>query len=364
MTVESATAIPTLDAQRPEFDRIAEFRAVLDGTSTRSFLTSAWQHFVGREYDPRALADATIDFNRRWGWDWVKINPRAIYYSEVWGSVYDPADYAGVIPRLISPAIRDTGDLERIRPVDPRTEHTLAEHLASARLIRQGLHDRPVLQTVFSPLSVLYQLAGLPLYPGDVVAGSRTALNHRRLLTDDPRAAHAALGAIAGTLAGYIRLLLAPLEAGGAGLDGVFYAITGTPNPQLTSPDAFDEFSRPYDHQVLEAAGDSTVVLHTCGPRSHPEWFAHYPVDALHWDRFETGNPPLDADLGNPALTLVTGPHHELFATDSTGSGVAAASQLQETLDTRPGRPFLLAPSCTVPTPADDAALRRLRAAN
>lgn len=361
MTVESATAIPALDAQRPEFDRIAEFRAVLDGTSTRPFLTSAWQHFVGQEYAPETLAAATIGFNRRWDWDWVKINPRAVYYSEAWGSVYDPADYAGVIPRLISPAIRGTGDLQSIRPLDPRTEHTLAEHLASARLIRQGLPDRPVLQTVFSPLSVLYQLAGLPLYPDDVVAGSHAALAHQDLLTDDPRAAHTALGAIAQTLARYIRLLLTPLTEGGAGLDGIFYAVTGTPNPQLTSPDAFDESSRPYDLQVLEAAGTSAVVLHTCGPRSHPEWFAHYPVDALHWDRFEAGNPPLDADLGNPSLTLVAGPHHELFA---TGSGAAAASQLRDTLDSPVGRPFLLAPSCTVPTPADDAALRRLRAAD
>lgn len=128
MTVEHATAIPTLDAQTPEFaqqpdfspepdfDRIAEFHAVLAGTSNRHFLTSAWQHFVGREYDAGAFAAATIYFNRRWDWDWVKINPRAVYYSEVWGSVYDPADYAGVIPRLVSPAVARIEDLATIRP--------------------------------------------------------------------------------------------------------------------------------------------------------------------------------------------------------------------------------------------------------
>lgn len=208
---------------------------------------------------------------------------------------------------------------------------------------------------------MLYQLAGLPLYHGDVVAGSRATLTHRDLLTADPQATHAALQAIAATLAHYVRLLLAPVDEGGAGLDGVFYAVTGTPNPHLTSPEHFDEFSRPYDLQVLEAAGTSAVVLHTCGPHSHPDWFTGYPVDALHWDQFQPGNPPLATDLGGHGVTLVAGPHHELFATDADGA--AAATQLRQTLDALPDRSFLLAPSCTVPTPAADAALRHLREA-
>ncbi|WP_228489202.1 hypothetical protein [Raineyella fluvialis] len=148
-------------------DRRSEFADLLrGGDSTRRFLTSAWQHFVGEEYDPSRFAGATVAFNRAWDWDWVKINPRAVYYAEAWGSVYDPDDYVGVIPRLVSPAVRGVADLATIRPLDPRENPALAEHLASAALIREGLPDRALLQTVFSPLSVLLQLAGLPLYPG------------------------------------------------------------------------------------------------------------------------------------------------------------------------------------------------------
>ncbi len=375
MSLQSAPVRPTPD--HTGSDRRAEFAALLRGESTRPFLTSAWQHFVGEEYDPTRFAAATVDFNRAWDWDWVKINPRAVYYAETWGSVYDPDDYVGVVPRLVSPAVTGPADLGSIRPRDPRTDPTLAEHVVSAQLIREQLPDRALLQTVFSPLSVLLQLAGLPLYPDDVVAGSTATFRADDLLTADPDATHAALAAIARTLGDYARLLVTPVARGGAGLDGIFYAVTGTANSGVVSRENFERFSTPYDRQVLDAIhGPGTadeprglVVLHTCGPDAHPEWFADPRIDALHWDQFLPGNPPLDTAFG---LTAVGGANKDLFALDPdhTVADRAAAdpttvdAQLAATLAAAPDRPFLLAPSCTVPTPADPDALRRLRAAH
>jgi uroporphyrinogen decarboxylase len=353
---EAVPGRPT-DPDTPDAaDRRAEFTALLRGGSTRPFLTSAWQHFVGEEYDPVRFARATVDFTHAWDWDWVKINPRAVYYSEAWGSVYDPDDYAGVVPRLVSPVVTTVGDLAKIRPLDPTTNPALAEHIASARLIRQQLPDRALLQTVFSPLSVLLQLAGLPLYPGDVVAGANPPFTHDDLLRSDPEGVHAALAAIAQTLADYVAHLLAPVEAGGAGLDGIFYAVTGTASSGHLDRATFDGFSRPYDRQVLDAVAGGLTVLHTCRADSHPEWFAEERIDALHWDQFLPGNPALDADVG---VTVVGGVNNELFAVGVDRTAVAA--QLTATLLAAPDRPFLLAPSCTIPTPADPDSLRLLR---
>lgn len=340
-------------------DRRAEFAALLRGGPSRRFLTSAWQHFVGEEYDPVRFATATVEFNRAWDWDWTKLNPRAVYYSEAWGSTYDPDDYHGVVPRLIAPAIRTVADLPKIRPLDPRANAVFAEHIASARLVREQLPDRAVLQTVFSPLSVLLQLAGLPLYPEDPVPGSTARFGLDDLLRSDPDGVRIALTAIAQTLADYVSALLAPVEAGGAGLDGIFYAVTGTASSGYLDRDAFHEFSRPYDQQVLAAVADGLVVLHTCRADSHPEWFADYRVDALHWDQFQPGNPALDANLGVP---VVGGVNSQLFGVGADQTAVA--DQLDATLAAAPGRPFLLAPSCTIPTPADPAALQRLRQAH
>lgn len=337
-------------------DRRSQFAALLRGDASRPFLTSAWQHFVGEEYDISRYVTATVDFNRSWDWDWVKLNPRATYYSEAWGSVFDPEDYVGVVPRQLSPAITQVSDLATIVPLDPRTNPALAEQIEAARLIREQLPDRALIQTVFSPLSVLLQLAGLPLYPGAVVAGSTTAFTHHDLLTTDPRLAHQALEAIAETFAGYVRLLVAPVSEGGAGLDGIFYAVTGTASAGHFDRAGFDTYSRPYDTRVLDAVGDALVVLHTCRADSHPHWFADYRHDALQWDQFQNGNPALDADLGT---TVVGGVFNELFAVGGDRDLVTA--QLERTLATAPARPFLLAPSCTIPTPADPDSLQRLR---
>ncbi len=297
-----------------------------------------------------------MDFTRAWDWDWVKINPRAVYYSEAWGSVYDPDDYVGVVPRLVSPAVRTVADLASIGRLDPLTNPALAEHLASARSIREQLPDRALLQTVFSPLSVLLQLAGLPLYPGDAVPGSSVPFSHYDLFRSDPEGVDAALDAITHTLSDYVAHLVAPVEAGGAGLDGIFYAVTGTASNDHFDRKGFAEYSRPYDQQVLAAAGDGLVVFHTCRAHSHPEWFGDYRIDALQWDQFQPGNPPLGTDFG---VTVVGGVSNELFAVGADRAEVAA--QLEATLAAAPERPFLLAPSCTIPTPADPDSLRRLR---
>ena len=352
--------VPTRTLDRPPGsevpDRRAEFINLLHGGTARRFLTSAWQHFVGQEYDPVRFATATVDFTRTWDWDWVKLNPRAVYYAEAWGSTYDRDDYVGVVPRLVSPAVRTVSDLAAIRPLDPRTNPAFAEHIASARLIREQLGDRALLQTVFSPLSVLLQLAGLPLYQEDAVAGSSAGFGLHDLVRSDPEGVRIALASIAQTLADYVSALLAPVEDGGAGLDGIFYAVTGTASNGYLDRAEFAELSRPYDQQVLAAVADGVAVLHTCRADSHPEWFADYRVAALHWDQFLPGNPALDANLG---ITVVGGVNNELFAVGADRARVA--DQLAATLAAAPGRPFLLAPSCTIPTPADPAALRLLR---
>ena len=361
MAVPSLTIPEQLAADETDtsLDRRSEFRALLRGESSRRFLTAAWQHFVGEEYDPVRFATATVDFTRTWDWDWVKINPRAVYYSEAWGSVYDPEDYHGVVPRLVSATITSVEDLAKIVPLDPRTNPALAEHIASARLIREQLGGLALVQTVFSPLSILLQLAGLPSYPGGEFAGSTATLTREELLRSDPALAHAALSAITQTFSDYLALLMAPVEDGGAGLDGVFYAVTGTASSDYVDKETFDEYSRPYDLQVLAAVGDGAVVFHTCRADSHPGWFTDYPIDALQWDQFQNGNPALDTDFG---VTVVGGVFNELFAVGGDRAQVTA--QLETTLANAPERPFLLAPSCTIPTPADPDSLRRLRDAS
>jgi uroporphyrinogen decarboxylase len=98
-------------------------------------------------------------------------------------------------------------------------------------------------------------------------------------------------------------------------------------------------------------------ILHTCGPTSNAQWFDDYPTDAVHWDQHAAGNP--DVDLGLRPVP-VGGVAHTLFgAHDSSAVG----GQARAALALARGRPFILAPACSVPTTADDASTAALRAA-
>ncbi|OTA29890.1 uroporphyrinogen decarboxylase [Alloscardovia macacae] len=345
----------TYTARRQAFYDIAHSTADPEKTP---YLVAAWQHIVGHEYGAEEFATAYVDFVKKWDWDWVKINPRAVYYSEAWGSTYDPEHYDGyVIPRKVSDALQHPEDLDHIVRLSIDEENTFHESYEAAKLIREQLQDRGVIQTVFSPLSVLLQLGDLPLYPGDEYATPTTT---REEVFSDPARVKTALQNIAETLADYAARLVTPVEQGGAGLDGIFYAVTGTVSHGFFTREQYNEYSKPYDELIIrairEANPDAVVLLHTCREDSHPDWFADL-ADVIHWDQFLPGNPQVDEHIG---AVPVGGANFTKFAGDDRVDVEGVREQLAETIAARKGHPFLLAPSCTVPTPATDAALEEL----
>ncbi|TPF96282.1 uroporphyrinogen decarboxylase [Bifidobacterium sp. UTCIF-39] len=341
-------------------DRRAVFHDIVKGTATVPYLTAAWQHLVGHEYGAEEFAAAYVDFVKTWDWDWVKINPRAVYYSEAWGSTYDRNRYDGfVLPKKLTNGIDVPDDIEKVTRLDVHESAPFAEHIKGATLIREQLQDRAVLQTVFSPLSALLQIADLPLYPGDEYATPNTTV--KELILDQPERAKKALNNIALTLADYATALVTPADQGGAGVDGVFYAVTGTVSEGYFSKAQYEEFSKPYDRIVIDAIRkanpDAAILLHTCRAESHPDWFDDLGVDLIHWDQYLPGNPKIDADL---KAVPVGGANVLLFNVD--GDPEAVERELDETIALRDGKPFLLAPSCTVFTPAGEDALKALAA--
>ena len=338
--------------RRQAFHDIARHRP-----TTVPYLVSAWQHLVGHEYGADEFADAYIDFVNTWDWDWVKINPRAIYYSEAWGSHYHHDEYDGyVIPRKVHDAISKTADLGKISSLDPAQNEVFSEHFAAAAKIRAAFPDRAVLQSVFNPLSVLLQLADLPLYPGDEYATPELT---RDELFNDEKGILRALNNIAHTLADYVGSLVRPVERGGAGLDGIFFAVTGTVSEGYFTKEQYKRYGEPFDRIVLDAVRsgnpEAEVLLHTCRAASNPEWFNDYGVQIVQWDQYLPGNPQIDVPL---TVVPVGGPSYTDLA---PGSDIdIVRDDVTKVIELRKGRPFLLAPSCTVPTPASEESLRAL----
>lgn len=326
------------------------FEAALSGSRDQPPAVSAWQHYPGLEYDTEALARAIADEVRTFEWDWVKINPRGNYYAEIWGAVHDDTDYGGgEIPRLVTPAFSAIEELASIeaRPDSP----VIAEQVELQRRLRELLPDRPLLFTVFSPLSVLLQGFGLPIYVGGTIHGEQASITLEEFWGASRQDLEHALDAVTVTLEYLTRSLLE------AGADGIFYAVTGTAHPSLIGgEESFAEFSVPYDKRVLSAADGGYNVVHTCGPFSSPQWFADWPVRAVHWDAFSEGNP----GLGELAGVVAGGVGHRLFTGEHDDE---LGSQLEKAVAALDGRSFLLSPACTLPSAVISDESRRLLAA-
>lgn len=321
------------------------FRAVMAGELADRSPVTAWRHHRESEYPGGPLAQWTADFARRWRWDWVKVNPRATYYAEVWGNQYRTGDYeVRDIPRQTGVAVTSVDDLAAI---DVRSDSpVLAEQVRMVATVHELVPELPVVQTIFSPLSTLIQTAGLSYYAGRPTFGVNGRLELTQLLTTDPALAHRALRAITDTWLAYVGQLR------DAGVEGLFYALTGTQNPQITSADTFAEFSEPYDLAILEASSDLARIVHTCGEHARPDLLTTWGA-AVSWDHFAHGNPELgELDVG----VVAGGVDHRAFGDVST---VAEEARAAAELGGR--RPLLVTPTCSVlSTDAQDASLTAL----
>lgn len=331
----SSTTAPTPSIHR------ARFEAALTGAggADRSPVT-AWQHHIPEESAIDALAARITTEVLTHDWDWVKVNPRATYLPEAWGNTYDLTDYTGVLPRRTHQVITSAADLAAIQPVAVAESTSLTDHVRLIERLHGSLGDRPLLPTVFSPLSILLELAGLPSYASAATGENDTTAVRTltRWKAEHPEDLHAALAALTQTLIDYLAATRA------AGADGVFYAVTGTVHPSITTPELFADLSTPYDDAVLAATAGWHIV-HTCGEQSDPARFDRPGIHAIHWDQHAVGNP--DVDLALKAATVGGVSHLDAAANDARAVTEQTARALA--LAARAGRTLLLAPACSVP---------------
>ena len=304
---------------------------------------SFWGHFYHRESTARDLADATLEFHREYGWDWVKLNPRKHYHVEPWGVSYRYSGRAAEKPVLESWPVHQPADWAAIteRPPD---RGALAEQIEAVRLVRAALPaDVPLIETIFTPLAVLGEMVE---EPGELRLHMRT----------QPNAVRGALEAVTRTFEGYARAIVA------AGVDGIFLATVDWGSRDLLSPAEYRDWARPGDLRVLAAAASLPFnVLHVCKRRNLLLELADYPVRAFSWDALDPTNPSL-ADAasrlsgalmgGLPFDSTLTEPDPDRFVAD-----------YRRGLEQTGGRRWLVAPGCSIPPATSAANLKAVRAA-
>ena len=288
----------------------------------------AWGHTYREEWSPADLAAVTVERARRFGWDFVKFQPRASCFAEAFGSVYHPAGHSLRAPILIKPGVTDLQSWSSLQLTDRKA---LEDQVESIGMVARELGgDVPVIQTVFSPITVGGYLVGK--------SQSRVV----RELRQHPEVVGPALNMIAQELVDFSRR---SVESGAA---GIFYAISGYAGRKVVREDAYRELALPYDLAVLGALppGAWFNVVHLCGSNLNFDLARDMPAQAVSWSIHNQGNPSL-AEGQRIARCAVMGGLSQR-ATLVYGPPPKIAAEARAAVEETGGRGLLLAPGCSV----------------
>jgi uroporphyrinogen decarboxylase len=305
----------------------ARVRAALAGKTVDRVPMSFWAHDYLREWSPRGLADAMLESFHRYDWDFMKVNPRATYYSEAWGCTYEPSGSPAHGPRLQEYVLKSADDLTSVKALSG-TDGVFGEQLEALRYIGASIGQADYLQTVFSPLSVVGYLAGRSV---DAVKG---------WMDEAPEALEEALTNVAATLAEYASACL------DAGASGIFFATTDWATRANLSPEAYARFGRPFDLQVLAAAQDAVFnVLHVCRDENMLLDLLDYPVHAFNWADQEEENPSLPEVASRTQKAVMGGLS---LQTMLHGTVAEVEREIELATASMGGRRLFLAPGCSI----------------
>ena len=303
---------------------------ILAGEKPDRYAASFWRHFNHKENNAKGTAEAMLDFQKAFDWDFMKINPRADYHIEDWGfeQKFSTSEFKKHTP--LKYPIRKIDDWRGIEPLKP-TAPVLAEHLRAVSLIRKGVgRDFPILMTVFTPLSIA----------GRMIADSNLLVEHLR---HHPDKIHQALRAITETFKKYVQ------ELRNAGADGIFFATTKWASSNLITWPEYEEFGVPYDLELIKATEDDSLNLfHVCASNNYLSQLAKidYNCKMYNWDSDDPTNFQLDKSYDIlKGKALVGGVDHSGWLLKSNPEEIPFQMQrIKKYLD--PAR-VIIGPGCT-----------------
>jgi uroporphyrinogen decarboxylase len=317
--------------------------ATLAGQETDRTPISFWHHFPGRDRTIGGLLGATLAFQRRYDLDFVKLTPTGMYCVVDYGATIAPRDGETGTTRLETSPIASPDDWSRLRPATPH-EGELGAQVEVVQRLRSVLGPGvPIIQTIFSPLTIAAKLGG-----------SRFA-GH---LQGETEAVECGIARFAEDC---VAFGYACLEAGA---DGFFFATQHASRDRDLPPGAFERLGVAYDLQVLEAlAGDERnwfTVLHLHGDEPSVELADRYPVHGVNWHDRET-TPCIQEAMSRTKRALIAGIDRK--GAIAEGDALAAAEEVRDAVRQSEGRRLVIAPGCVLPSTVCEETLAAVRKA-
>jgi len=229
---------------------------------------SLWRHFFERERTDTELTVSMIEWQEKWNWDLLKINPPACYHVLDWGAEYEFFSDPLKEPKLRKPVIRNVEDFSRIGGLDVQ-KGFLGDQLRVIRNLRSHFGtDLPIVETVFSPIEIAHRLME-----------GRSVL--RQFLQTNPDGIHDLLGTITKVFSEFC------LECLEAGADGIFFATKWATSDEMNWAQ-YQTFGKRYEMEILDplVQKEALVILHVCGQRTFLSHMLDYPADIFSYDFF------------------------------------------------------------------------------
>ncbi len=213
-------------------DKRERLEKTIAGEPTDRIPVALWRHFPGDDQRAADLARSTVDFQKSYDWDFVKVTPSSSFCVNDYG-VQDQWEGSLEGTRVYTKRVVERSlDWTSIRALDP-SRGSLGRQQECLRLICDELGEEvPVIQTIFSPLSQAKYLAGHDLL-----------IRHMRT---QPDRVHSGLSILTDSTLRFIESLKRLPIA------GIFFAVQYA-SYTLLSEDEYKTFGLPYDRKILEA---------------------------------------------------------------------------------------------------------------
>ncbi|NNJ12258.1 hypothetical protein EKD04_018175 [Chloroflexales bacterium ZM16-3] len=294
-----------------------------------------WRHWPAEDQVAEDLALATLDFQRRFDFDLIKLTPSQVFVAEDAGltGVYDGNPEGDLVkgPRPIS----TLEQWEAMRPTSIQTG-ALARQLRCLDLVVAGAGDTPVTQTIFDPLTV-----------ASCLAGDQAMVWRRRY----PDAFQRGFDTIIETWRNFVS---AVMDGGAA---GIFFS-TANASYRSMSEEEYLRWGRPADLALLDAASSGWLnMLHVHGDDLMFQVVADYPVQVVNWDDRRAG--PSLREGQSLVRGAVAGGIAQWGALLSGGADEVRA-QVADGIAQTGGVGYIAAAGCVTPIPVPE---RNIRAA-
>ena len=312
----------------------ARLERAISGESIDRVPVALWRHFPVDDQSPVNLASATLEFQKTYDFDFVKVTPASSYCLKDWG-IRDEWNGASEGTRdYISRVIHTPEDWLTLPVLDPYSGALGAQVDCLKRITSELGAGVPVIQTIFNPLSQAKNLVGreellfhMRSNPQALAVGLRTISKSTQLFMD---------------------------VAKDTGIAGFFYAVQHA-QYHLLSPREYDEFGRIYDLELLTSVDEMWLnLLHLHGNNIMFKDVMDYPVSVINWHDRDTA-PTLKDGLGDFQGAVCGGLRREQSMV--LGSPTEVTAEALDAIDSTGGVRFILGTGCVVPITAPRANL-------